>query len=281
MAYIPFFANPLSGQEGGFGNPMIRQLSAQPGSDPIEQNRRLMYEGAEGRLSQLRDDPVDAEIMQALRGRTGAGAGPYDEATRNAMFTDRSAQAAGAQSTGVQRLLRSGMNPGDPGFQAALAELESSRQGSLQNARMQIDANANVANYGARGQAIGQLTAMNAGRNQAITNQSNYVSNLRGNEVITENLPRSSGSTGGGAYPLPNFAQYNAQQAPAAQPAATRAPASAPAPGPRYSPPTQRYVSAPMTDAERRQTNYTSPDQARIADFRRGVGQYSTQPRSY
>ncbi len=221
-------------QQRELSNQLMAAQSAGAGgatSDRVEANREQMYGLATGRLGELRNDPVDAEIIRSLQGRATGTDVPFNAATTNAMFTARSEQANAGQQAAVQRLLRSGLTPGDPAFASALAELESNRQGSMQNARLNVDMNANQANYAARGAALGQLSGVNAGRNGAITNQSNYLSNLYGNETVHE-------QQGGATSYLPSFqtfqqvAQPRQRQAQQAQPAR---PAVAPTqPGRQY-----------------------------------------------
>ena len=165
--------------------------------DRLEDNRTQGYAGAEGRLAELRNDPVDAEIIASLRGRATGQDQPFNEATTNAMFTARAEQADAGQAAAVQRLLRSGLTPGDPAFQAALSELDAGRQGANQNARLNVDMNAGRENYAARGQATGQLAGFNQARNAGITGQSNYVTNARFNEVVTDQTNAANSASQG------------------------------------------------------------------------------------
>lgn len=168
-----------------------------------EENRRQLYQGAEGRLSELRDDPVDRMLIESLTGRANGGDLPFNEATTNAMFTQRAQQSGAGESAAVSRLLARGMRPGDPAFDAALAEIQSGTQKANQNARLSVDSTATRENYDARSGAIGQLGALNAGRNSAITDQSRYLGGLREREQFREEV--------GGAEPagaMPSFSDF-------------------------------------------------------------------------
>ena len=181
-----------------------------------------------GRLGELRNDPVDRMLMQQLTGRT-QGDVPYSDTVTNAMMTQRGEQSAAGQQAAVDRLLRSGLSPSDPAFHAALAQLESGRQGSLQSLRTQIDSQANLANYDARGQAIGQLGGLNANRNNAITNQANLNADYINSAPVFrfDGGPEAGPSVGGGGW-MPS----GGGQAPAPRPAPGPAPAPRPAPAP-------------------------------------------------
>ena len=204
-----------------------------------EEAKRLQYEEeirgnndraqaqVSGRLGELRDDPVDQMLMQQLTGRT-QGDVPYSDTVTNAMMTQRGEQAATGQQAAVDRLLRSGMSPSDPAFHAALAQLESGRQGSLQSLRTQIDSQANLANYDARGQAIGQLGGLNAQRNNAITGQANLNADYINSAPVFD-FAGGPGSPGGGGG-MPSGGGQSPAPRPAPGPAPT--PAPRPAPGP-------------------------------------------------
>jgi len=201
----------LSGRIASAGGP-----GGAESRDRVEANRDKMYGLADGRLGEMRNDPVDAEIMAAMRGRATGADVPFNETTTNAMFTARAEQGAASQGAAVNRLLQSGLSPGDPAFASALAEMESDRQGSMQNARMNVDMNAGQQNYAARGGALAQMSGMNAQRQGAITNQSNYLSNLYGNETVYEQGGGAGGGGQGGG--MPSFQDFRQVGQPQAQP---------------------------------------------------------------
>jgi hypothetical protein len=132
-----------------------------------------------GRIDELRNDPVDAMVLQALQRRATGADAPYDETTRNALFTGQSEMAAASMQNQLSHLQGS---PSDPSYQAQVAALQDQRQRSLQSARLNVDQKANLANYDARGQALGQTGAFNSGRNAAITDSQRYLSNYLQNQ---------------------------------------------------------------------------------------------------
>jgi len=97
---------------------------------------------------------TDDMLRQALMERAGAGAGPYDEATRNALMTQASDTAGQVALNARGRIHGSA---GDPSVIAANNEADARRLASIQGAQLGINTQANVANYNARGQALGQL----------------------------------------------------------------------------------------------------------------------------
>lgn len=96
---------------------------------------------------------IDAMILAALQERAGKDAGPFDETTQNALMTSAAQQAAQQALNARGRISGSA---GDPSVQAAINESEARRLAAVQGARLGIQTQANVANYDARGQALGQ-----------------------------------------------------------------------------------------------------------------------------
>jgi len=217
--------------EGSRADGNVRRLTEEAARLQYEEEIRGNNDRAQGqvsgRLGELRDDPVDQMLMQQLTGRT-QGDVPYSDTVTNAMMTQRGEQSAAGQQAAVDRLLRSGMSPSDPAFHAALAQLESGRQGSLQSLRTQIDSQANLANYDARGQAIGQLGGLNAQRNNAITGQANLNADYINSAPVFD-FAGGPGSQGGGGG-MPSGGGQSPAPRPAPGPAPT--PAPRPAPGP-------------------------------------------------
>ncbi len=163
------------------------------GSSP-EANRASMYDLLSGRIGALQNDPLDNAISAQLMGRVNGTNVPYDQATRNAYYTNASDQSAAAENAQAARIHG---NPSDPSYQAAMRELEANRAGSNQASRLSVDMNANLANYNAQGQAMYQGGAWNAGRQGAITDQSNRLAQTLGNQQFTT-------QSGGGAS-MPSF----------------------------------------------------------------------------
>lgn len=105
------------------------------------------------------NDPVDAMLREELTKRVQGG-GPYDATTINALRTGAAEQGAAAEMANnqqaMQQLESRGFSPSDPSYQAALRQNQQQRQAGNQQANLSIAQNANLANYNAKGQAIGQ-----------------------------------------------------------------------------------------------------------------------------
>lgn len=144
---------------------------------------------ARGRLDELRGDNTDQMVLNALRERSGANAGPYDPTTVNALMTGASAQAQQSERNALAQLAKTGLSPSDPAYQAAANEILARRQASNQQARLGIQQNANVANYGARGQALGQLGSFNSMRNAGITDAQRYLGGLLAADTYVQPEP--------------------------------------------------------------------------------------------
>lgn len=181
----------------------------------IEAARTKMYGLAQGRLDDLKGDPMDTLISENLQKMITGEVGPYDDATKNALITGATQGNAEAAGNQYQDLLSSvvatGGNASDPSLMAERNALESQRLKNNQSASLGVLQNANVQNFGARQSAIGQGAAFNSNRNSAITNQSNYLGNLYSKETANVETPAQS-------YSMPNFAQWQ-QYSQAPQPA--------------------------------------------------------------
>lgn len=223
-------------------------------------------------VSRFRSDPdIAAALAQLRTGASGQG-GPFDATTRNSMFSQASDNAAAAEAGANDRItqqwLSRGGNMNDPALQAALSRNQADRSASNQASRMGIDLNAGRANYDAqqssinrlaqlaqsqnategdmlaqnfagRGQALGQGAALNASRNNAITDASRNTGNLLAAEQFTD---RAAGPVTG------------AVRAPLASSSMTTAIPGAPRPAPTA--PTA-FLSAPPIQTAGRGSDYS------------------------
>lgn len=137
-------------------------------SDPVQKAKDEMYGLVRGAVNRV--NPIDQMVLQALQERSGKDAGPYDQATRNALMT-QAADTAGQVALNAKGRINGSAN--DPSVMAANNEADARRLQAIQQAQLGINTQANVANYDARGQALGQL----GGYNQQV--QGNQISNER------------------------------------------------------------------------------------------------------
>ncbi len=175
-------------------NSMVQQqATAQAGSgnpwDSVQGARDQTFGLATGRLNDLKGDSVDAQITKELQDRINGTTNPYDANTINALKTQQAEQAAQVQGNTLARLRSGGGSASDPSYQSGVQEANAARQASAQQANLAINSQANVANYDAKTNAVGGLAGFNAGRNGAITNQSNYLSGLYGNISANHETP--------------------------------------------------------------------------------------------
>lgn len=170
----------IGGAAGGAG-----AVSGTGGGDRISTARDKVFGLGESQLKELRGDPVDALVLAELQKRAQGG-GPYDETTRNAMFTAASEQAAASQAAQAGRLQG---NPADPSYQAALRSLNDARAQQLQQARLGIDLTANRANYAAQGENLAALGDFRYRQNQQVTDASRYLGGLYAQEQQTSYGP--------------------------------------------------------------------------------------------
>ena len=129
---------------------------------------------------------TDDMLRQALMERAGAGAGPYDEATRNALMTQAS-DTAGQVALNARGHIHG--SAGDPSVIAANNEADARRLATIQGAQLGINTQANVANYNARGQALGQLAGYEQNQQDFALRQS--MANNAANQQVMYNNSRA------------------------------------------------------------------------------------------
>lgn len=116
----------------------------------------------------------NSTALSYLEGVVGGQNTPYNEQTRNSMFSQASGMNAAAEGAQNQQLQAAfamgGANPNDPSAQNAMRQNMAQRQGANQEAMGSINRTANIANQGAQQSAANTLlareTALNA-QNQA------------------------------------------------------------------------------------------------------------------
>lgn len=128
---------------------------------------------------------TDQYLLRELRGRASGG-GPYDQRTQNALFTQAAEDAAAAERAQLRGM---GGSATDPSNQAAMAEAAARRQATVQGAHLNIAQNANVANYNAQGQNLGQLAGVNQAQQQVQGNAVQNLVDLLAREQRAEQMP--------------------------------------------------------------------------------------------
>jgi hypothetical protein len=97
---------------------------------------------------------------------------PFDQNTRNSMYSQASGMNAAAEGAQNQQMSEQaamgGVSPTDPSYQAAQRQSMAMRQGANQRAMGQIDSQANLANQQAQSQAATTLLG-SEDRNNALT----------------------------------------------------------------------------------------------------------------
>ncbi len=170
-------------------------------NDPVQKAKDEMYGLARGAVTTK--NPIDQQILAMLQERTGADAGPFNTATRNALMTQASDAASQAMLNAKGRINGSA---GDPSVMAANNEADARRSQAIQQAQLGINSQANVANYDARGQALGQLGGYNQAVQHNQTDNERYLMHLLSQESQYQ-------PDGGQANGIPSFTQFS-QSAP-------------------------------------------------------------------
>lgn len=162
-------------QTGPGGDRQVGSRSSMLGSAPVVESGVGRFNADQmdlvNRIQQMRQGGggTDDMLRRALEERAGAGAGPYDEATRNALMTQASDTAGQVMLNSRARIQGSA---GDPSVIAANNEADARRLATIQGAQLGINTQANVANYNARGQALGQLAGYNQNQQDFLLRQS-------------------------------------------------------------------------------------------------------------
>lgn len=203
----------------------LNNASGGPQGDAVDKAKDELYGLARGAVS--RTNSIDDMLLQSLQERSGKDAGPFDATTRNALMTQASDAAGQAMLNARGRISGSA---GDPSVMAANNEADARRSQAIQQAQLGINTQANVANYDARGQALGQLGGYNQQVQRNQTDNERYLMGLLQQE--TQYQPDQQGSVG-----IPTFTQFRQQVAPQARPAAPTRTATAPATAPRLTNP--------------------------------------------
>lgn len=135
-----------------------------PSKNPTAAFQRILGTSEDFYNQNAGESPMDKMMREQLMQRISGQQQPYDAATIGALKTGANEQAAQAQSVNDQRaqasLQERGFSPGDPGYQAAMARNQLQRQQANQQASLGINQQANLANYNAKGQAIGQASGV-------------------------------------------------------------------------------------------------------------------------
>lgn len=149
-----------------------------PGAvDPQQQQSDQMFQKimqlTSGRADEIRNDPVQAQVMDYLKGVLGGKNVPYSDTVLNSLQAQHGRGSAAAEAAQMQTLRDSlGASGGsiyDPSYQAASREAMSQRQGQNLDYAGQLNAQAGVANFDARQNASGLLGQLRGQQNAQIS----------------------------------------------------------------------------------------------------------------
>ncbi len=179
--------NTLSGIQGN-----IAQYDPNSAENQAAGNKYQAYDLARGGVSRITNDPTDQFIRTALQTAAGPDGGPYNAATRNAMFTgamESSGAKAQAQSI-MDSAAQRGMSVNDPSVQAALRNVQGQQAQAGQRARLGIDTVANPANYAAQQSAVNRLGDYNTGKQQQTQSAEDRLREMLWNEGFNKGAPQ-------------------------------------------------------------------------------------------
>ncbi len=148
----------------------------QPGVDPSQAQSDELFNQimqlTKGRAGELRNDPVQQQVMKYLQGTLSGKNVPYSNTVLNSLNAQHGRGTAGAEAAQMQSLRDSlGATGGsiyDPSYQAASREAMSQRQGANLDYAGQLGAQAGVANFNAQQQGAGMLGSLRNAQNAQI-----------------------------------------------------------------------------------------------------------------
>jgi hypothetical protein len=179
-----------------------------------EANKREAYDIARGNVSRVTEDPIDKLIREQLQGVATGKNVPFNDEVRNAMFSEQADMGGAANAVRAEKILAQatdrGLNPNDPGVQAALRNSLTQQQLGAQGARQDIAKTANRENFAAQQQGLNQLTGVNNAYQGRITGANANLQNMLWNERFNQQTQMP----GMASTPtmLPSYSQYNQRQ---------------------------------------------------------------------
>lgn len=161
----------------GLGMPVQRFGQANP-YGPFAGMRNSGYNPAGGATGSA--GGADSAARQYLTGVVSGQNTPYNQATRDSMYSQQSNMAAGAEAGRNQQIAEQsamgGASPSDPSYQRLIRQSMAQRQAQNQQSMGDIDRTANLANQQTQQQAAGTLMgsederfALQQGYNQRAT----------------------------------------------------------------------------------------------------------------
>ena len=160
---------------------------------PIQGNMNMPYQGAWGQSaakppmqggttigSSSPASGADSAARQYLTGVVSGQNTPYNQATRDSMYSQQSSMAGAAEAGRNQQIAEQsaigGASPSDPSYQRLIRQSMAARQSQNQQSMGDIDRTANIANQQTQQQAAGTLLgsederhALQQGYNQRAT----------------------------------------------------------------------------------------------------------------
>lgn len=186
-------------------NQRMQEAYQDPSKNPAAAFQRIIGTSEDFYNQNAGESPMDKMMREQLMQRISGQQQPYDAATIGALKTGANEQAAQAQMVNDQRaqasLQERGFSPGDPGYQAAMARNQLQRQQANQQASLGINQQANLANYNAKGQAIGQASGVT---NDQYNRQAGALDRLQKNynQVTVNDLGTAK------RYQVPSYSDY-------------------------------------------------------------------------
>lgn len=195
-----------TGGTGGYGG----------GNQRVNDARRNMYDLAKSGYDEARNNPIDALILEKLKGRSTTDV-PYDEATINNLLAQGSEASAAAMENDQRRLDsmagRGGIDATDPAYVAMQREAQERRNASNIRNRRSVESDARIENYNAQGRGLAQLGGANQAYRNRIDSNSRNLQNLYSREYATS---QGGPASQGGPVRLTRTSQRTGQVMPSA-----------------------------------------------------------------
>lgn len=148
---------------GGLGMPIQRYGQANPYGpySGMQKAGAPQTGGGTGMGAGSTSSPGDSVARQYLTGVVQGQNTPYNQTTRDSMYSQQSGMAAGAEAARnnqiAQQSAMGGASPSDPSYQRLIRQSMAARQGQNQQSMGEIDRTANLANQQAQMGAADRL----------------------------------------------------------------------------------------------------------------------------
>ena len=237
----------------------------------------------EGRANEIRNDPVQKQVMDYLQGIISGKDVPYTDTVLNSLQAQHGKGTASAEAAQMEAL-RGSLGAGggsiyDPSYQAAGREMASERQGRNLDYGGQLNAMAGVENFNAKSGASGMLGSLRSNQNAQISGLGQALAGYQAQRF--QETPSTTPTTlmpqyGGGGMGMAGAGQTQ-PKAPSTSMASAKTPQMSPMPQPTAPAPTPQASDQPQAQPTLQHPDMTSGWDTMSAVARKPQSPWTTQ----